>query len=402
MVGVGRDPDVGDPPGPVDVGEVEGLARRDVDARRDLPARRRGRGRRRRPCPPSHDPRRPAAPSKFSGEIDRVCTIASARGRYESGCAIGALRASGPVLNRFQPRLHTVAAGSHRARAATGRPWPRSMRSRSSPACRPRPCRACSTASACPLRRNGACARPRTELSFTPNRTARTLRRRRSEVIALVIPDIENPYFTELARGVEDVAPRPGTRSCCATRTRSREGGRPTSRSRVRAHGGGDPGRRRRTRATRARSSRRAVPSSPSTARTGLDVDAVMIDNRNGGQAATRALLDRLPRIACITGPAHRDRAGARARAGAMRSRPQAGATPRVAAPRQLPRRRRPGGDGGAAGAAPSRPDAVVAANNLMGVGALQVLHERAHPARRSGSRSSATCRSPRSRHPGP
>ena len=43
-------------------------------------------------------------------------------------------------------------------------------------------------------------------LSFTPNRTARTLRRQSSEVIALIIPDIENPFFTALARAVEDSA----------------------------------------------------------------------------------------------------------------------------------------------------------------------------------------------------
>ena len=48
------------------------------------------------------------------------------------------------------------------------------------------------------------------QLKFTPNRTARTLRRQASELIALVIPDIENPYFTELARGVEDMASSAG------------------------------------------------------------------------------------------------------------------------------------------------------------------------------------------------
>ena len=48
------------------------------------------------------------------------------------------------------------------------------------------------------------------QLRFTPNRTARNLRRQRSEVIGLVIPDIENPYFTEMARGVEDVASEAG------------------------------------------------------------------------------------------------------------------------------------------------------------------------------------------------
>ena len=51
---------------------------------------------------------------------------------------------------------------------------------------------------------------PPRQLNFTPNRTARTLRRQNSEVIALVIPDIENPYFTEMARGVEDVAQEAG------------------------------------------------------------------------------------------------------------------------------------------------------------------------------------------------
>src|SRR6478735_6672663 len=48
------------------------------------------------------------------------------------------------------------------------------------------------------------------ELSFTPSRAARTLRRQHSEVIALLIPDIENPFFTSLARGVEDVAQEAG------------------------------------------------------------------------------------------------------------------------------------------------------------------------------------------------
>ncbi|WOQ70646.1 LacI family DNA-binding transcriptional regulator [Microbacterium limosum] len=47
-------------------------------------------------------------------------------------------------------------------------------------------------------------------LRFVPNRTARRLRRQTSELIALLIPDIENPFFTALARGVEDRAQRAG------------------------------------------------------------------------------------------------------------------------------------------------------------------------------------------------
>lgn len=38
------------------------------------------------------------------------------------------------------------------------------------------------------------------DLDYTPNRTARSLRRQLSEVIALIIPDVENPFFTSVAR----------------------------------------------------------------------------------------------------------------------------------------------------------------------------------------------------------
>src|SRR2546423_9049073 len=44
------------------------------------------------------------------------------------------------------------------------------------------------------------------ELGYTPNRTARALRMQTSNVIGLIVADIENPFFTALARGVEDVA----------------------------------------------------------------------------------------------------------------------------------------------------------------------------------------------------
>ncbi|GAA3936821.1 LacI family DNA-binding transcriptional regulator [Microbacterium soli] len=43
-------------------------------------------------------------------------------------------------------------------------------------------------------------------LDYRPNALARNLRKRRSRVLALIISDIENPFFTAVARGVEDVA----------------------------------------------------------------------------------------------------------------------------------------------------------------------------------------------------
>jgi LacI family transcriptional regulator len=44
------------------------------------------------------------------------------------------------------------------------------------------------------------------ELGYQPNGPARNLRRQAAAVLALIISDVENPFFTAIARGVEDVA----------------------------------------------------------------------------------------------------------------------------------------------------------------------------------------------------
>ncbi|OGO33666.1 MAG: hypothetical protein A2W35_07495 [Chloroflexi bacterium RBG_16_57_11] len=44
------------------------------------------------------------------------------------------------------------------------------------------------------------------ELGYVPNRLASSLRSRRTNVLALVLADISNPFFTLIARGVEDTA----------------------------------------------------------------------------------------------------------------------------------------------------------------------------------------------------
>lgn len=48
------------------------------------------------------------------------------------------------------------------------------------------------------------------ELNYTPNSFARSLVTRRSRVIGIVVPDILNPYFTELVRACDDAARRRG------------------------------------------------------------------------------------------------------------------------------------------------------------------------------------------------
>ena len=43
------------------------------------------------------------------------------------------------------------------------------------------------------------------ETGYMPNTLARSLRAQRTDTIALLLPDMTNPFFTELAHGVEAV-----------------------------------------------------------------------------------------------------------------------------------------------------------------------------------------------------
>jgi len=47
-------------------------------------------------------------------------------------------------------------------------------------------------------------------LNYQPNRTAQRLRARQSKVLGLIISDIQNPFFTSVVRGIEDVASHNG------------------------------------------------------------------------------------------------------------------------------------------------------------------------------------------------
>jgi LacI family transcriptional regulator len=44
------------------------------------------------------------------------------------------------------------------------------------------------------------------ELDYHPNWLAKSLRARRTNTIGLVLPDIENPFFTSLVKGAERAA----------------------------------------------------------------------------------------------------------------------------------------------------------------------------------------------------
>lgn len=44
------------------------------------------------------------------------------------------------------------------------------------------------------------------KLNYTPNHIARSLKTKTTSTIGIVIPDISNPFFSELTRGIEDIA----------------------------------------------------------------------------------------------------------------------------------------------------------------------------------------------------
>nr|BFE56734.1 LacI family DNA-binding transcriptional regulator [Dactylosporangium thailandense] len=215
------------------------------------------------------------------------------------------------------------------------------------------------------------------KLAFTPNKTARRLRKQSSEVVALLIPDIENPFFTALARGVEDRAQESGF-------------------SVVLCNTDDDPAKELRYLQIAASEQMAGVILAPASDEADLGaiaslgrpvvavdrttpypVDAVKVDNRAAGIAATTALFDAgYRRIACIAGPV-----GIEATEDRFLGWRQVMTARRAAVPDGFLRHANFRADGGHAAmrqllALPEPPDAVLTTNNLMGVGALQAILE--------------------------
>ncbi|MFD0575631.1 LacI family DNA-binding transcriptional regulator [Dactylosporangium darangshiense] len=235
-------------------------------------------------------------------------------------------------------------------------------------------------------------------LSFRPSRTARTLRRQNSEVIALVIPDIENPFFTSLARGVEDVAQAAGYSVvlCNTDEDHDKE-----ARYLDIAIGANMAGVILAAAGDHSDVSELIERGRPVVAVDrgphGFDIDAVTVDNRAGGRSATKALLEAgHRRIACITGP--QDVETATGRADGWADALTAAGAPVDPSLLRYANFRVDGGEQAMAKLLelPEPPDAVFVANNLMSVGALQVLAERGILPRARAWPSSATSRSSR------
>ncbi|WP_152365137.1 LacI family DNA-binding transcriptional regulator [Microlunatus speluncae] len=217
------------------------------------------------------------------------------------------------------------------------------------------------------------------ELNFVPNRTARALRRQASEVIALIIPDIENPYFTSLARGVEDVAQAAGYSVvlCNSDDDPAKEATYVDIAALENMAGVIIAAVSEQPRIERMIDRNRPVVAVDRPI--AFEVDEVIMANRDSGEVAARSLIEAgYRRIACITGPADVGTARERA-AGWEAVVTEAGQFDRPEDYLRFANFRVEGGRETLAEvlALDPPPDAVVAANNLMGVGALQLLSER-------------------------
>jgi LacI family transcriptional regulator len=218
------------------------------------------------------------------------------------------------------------------------------------------------------------------ELGFQPNALARSLRRKRTHTVGLIVPDSANPFFAEIGRGIEDTSFANGY-------------------SVMLCNSDGDPGRELlymdllaqkqvdgillvptgnqvqlaatlRTRNLPVVVIDRDVPGDP--------LDRAHIDNVAGGYLATRHLLDLGHRIiGYIGGPPHLSPAPDRS-AGYRHALEEAGilVDPQLVAGGNF---RDEGGYDGAAAllALPLRPTAIFAGNDLMAIGALAAACER-------------------------
>ncbi|MFX0592805.1 LacI family DNA-binding transcriptional regulator [Melissospora conviva] len=217
------------------------------------------------------------------------------------------------------------------------------------------------------------------DLGYRPNAVARSLRRQRTSLWAVIISDIGNPFFTALVRGIEDVAQEAGF-------------------SVVLCNGDEDPEKETRY-VTAALAERMAgVIISPSGRPAlinqlaeagmpvvaidrqprGVSVDTVLVDNVHGAEAATAHLIDGgYQRIACITGPRRISTAVQRLR-GYQKALRAGGRSATEDLIRHADFREEGGYQAMASLLSAAEPlDAVFVANNLMTVGAMQCLVDR-------------------------
>jgi LacI family transcriptional regulator len=214
------------------------------------------------------------------------------------------------------------------------------------------------------------------ELGYVPNTLARSLRIRRTHTIALILTDITNPFFTTMARGVEDAANAAGYTVIFGNTDESEEKEtrylamiqqkRVDGILLVPAGGSVQPVEKIRQVGTPLVVLDRRIP--------GEVVDVVRCDTDAGAYQLTRMLLDMgHHQIVMLTGPASVSTAEDRA-AGFRRAMQAAGESAPLVLYGSFTH------DSGYANARkalsmPNRPTAIIAANNFIMIGALKAIH---------------------------
>jgi LacI family transcriptional regulator len=219
--------------------------------------------------------------------------------------------------------------------------------------------------------------RATTELGFRRNAVARSLRRSRTTLWAAIIPDIANPFFTALVRGVEDVAQQAGYSVvlCNSDENLKKEADYIAAAMAEQMAG-----------VIISPASERSSDLSPLLAANvpvvvidravrGVQVDSVRVDNLQGAVDATEHLLTSgYRRVACITGPRRATTAAQRLKGYELAHR-KAGVGLDQSLVRRADFRQQGGYDAMSSLLAMAEPpDAVFVANNLMTVGALESL----------------------------
>lgn len=216
------------------------------------------------------------------------------------------------------------------------------------------------------------------ELGYRPSQVARSLRTQRSRTIAVIVPDIENPFFTSVVRGTEDEGRGAGLMTVVCNTDNDVERERAYLRLAVDQRMDGvilatdqhDLGgfiTAQGPKVTTVLIDRELEP---------LRLDAVLVDNVLGAKEATRHLIESgARRVACITGPTAVTTARQRLQ-GYQEALHEAG----IRGNRSLVRHADYHSAGGrlamAELIAAGQPDGVLVCNNMMTMGALQELSD--------------------------
>ncbi|WP_263139611.1 LacI family DNA-binding transcriptional regulator [Pseudomonas sp. RIT-PI-AD] len=217
-------------------------------------------------------------------------------------------------------------------------------------------------------------------LNYVPSGVARSLKARATSTIGLLVPNGINPYFAELARGIEDYCERNGYSVILCNSdddpTKQRNYLRILLEKRIDglilASGGEDAG------FAQALGAVRIPRVVVDRGLDGVEADTLRIDHELGGYLATRHLIELGHRaIACICGPAHTGVAKLRVR-GYRRALDEIGLAPPADYLLETDFSS-PGGYRAAAqlldGAA--MPSAIFAGNDMIGIGVLRAAAER-------------------------